>query len=244
VQALLARGGIDVRGQRLGHVMMMAELACIVCSGAPRGTQHTYALLAERAPGARSLSREEALAELARRYVRSHGPATVRDLARWATLTVADAARAIELLGDEAEVVSVGGTRFWRVGEPPRRTPRAHAAFLLQVYDEYLGGYSADSRRFADPDDLLHATPAVRTPFMHAIVLDGLVVGHWRPARKGAVGAVDVKLGAALDADGRAAVEAAVERYRRFVDRRTPPDRSGSFGPVRREQEEREDHGN
>jgi hypothetical protein len=56
--------------------MMQAELAGLICSGAARGKQQTYALLAERAPHAQTLAHDEALAELARRCFVGHGPAT------------------------------------------------------------------------------------------------------------------------------------------------------------------------
>ena len=72
--------GIEASGQRLGHIMMRAELDAVVTSGPRRGKQSTYALLDERAPGGRTLAREEALAELAGRYFASHGPALPRGL--------------------------------------------------------------------------------------------------------------------------------------------------------------------
>jgi len=43
----LTAAGIAVDGQRLAYVLMNAELNGVICSGAPRGSQHTYALLRE-----------------------------------------------------------------------------------------------------------------------------------------------------------------------------------------------------
>src|SRR5882762_9944043 len=77
--AVLTRGGIRAAGNRLAYIVMRAELDAIVCSGAMRGKQHTYALLDERVPHGKTLNREEALAELARRYFTSRGPATLND---------------------------------------------------------------------------------------------------------------------------------------------------------------------
>ncbi len=72
---VLQRARIDVSdGQRLGHLMMEAELDAVICSGARRGKQSTYALLDERAPLAPRLSRDEALAELATRYFATRAP--------------------------------------------------------------------------------------------------------------------------------------------------------------------------
>jgi hypothetical protein len=64
---------------RLTYLMIRAELDGVLCSGARRGKQFTYALLDEQAPQAKSLERDEALAELTRRYFTSHGPATLQD---------------------------------------------------------------------------------------------------------------------------------------------------------------------
>jgi hypothetical protein len=79
VAAALQRGGIRARGPRLAYIVMRAELDAIVCSGAMRGKQHTYALLDERAPETKALGKEAALAEFTRRYFTSRGPATRND---------------------------------------------------------------------------------------------------------------------------------------------------------------------
>jgi hypothetical protein len=94
----LARGGLRATGISLALLTMYAELAGVICSGPMRERQITYALLADRAPDARRLPRDEALAELTTRFVRSHGPATLRDLAWWSGLTAADARRGLEMI--------------------------------------------------------------------------------------------------------------------------------------------------
>ena len=59
-------------------------------SGASDQRDKLVALMDERVPAPRRLGRTEALAELALRYFTGHGPATERDLAYWATLTLTD----------------------------------------------------------------------------------------------------------------------------------------------------------
>jgi hypothetical protein len=54
-------------------------------------------------PGGRRLDREEALAELARRYLAGHGPAGVADLLTWSGLPAADGRTAFELIAGEIE---------------------------------------------------------------------------------------------------------------------------------------------
>src|SRR5258706_554065 len=88
--AALRAGGVALTPQRLGHIMLRAELDLVVCSGALAGKQQTYALVEQRAPRAESLPRDAALAELARRYFSSPGPATLKDCMWWSSLSSAD----------------------------------------------------------------------------------------------------------------------------------------------------------
>ena len=123
----LAAGGIEASGTRLACLVMHAELEGLIVSGLMRGKQHTYTLMSERAPRPRKLRRDEALAELARRYLRGHGPAQVQDLAWWAGLTQADAKKAFDLVGADLEKVPVGEAVYLRAplaaAGPRRATP-------------------------------------------------------------------------------------------------------------------------
>ena len=102
LKAVLQRAGIRVDGtQRLAHVVMQAELDAVTRSGARRGRHFTHALLDERVPVSRAPSRDDALAELARRYSRSHGPASLRDFVWWSGLTTADARAGIAIVERE-----------------------------------------------------------------------------------------------------------------------------------------------
>jgi hypothetical protein len=96
--AVLEGAGVATDGFRLAYILMHAELNGLVCSGAPRGRQHTYALLDERAE---RRTRDEALAKLTLRYFTSHGPATAKDLRWWSSLTAADVATGLELVGSQ-----------------------------------------------------------------------------------------------------------------------------------------------
>jgi hypothetical protein len=179
--AALAEAGIDAaNGLRLGYIMMHAELDGLVCSGALRGKQQTYALISERVPQSKSLPRDEAVVELVRRYFTSHGPATANDFARWSGLTVADAKRGIEALGSALVSVSYKGRDLWfRPPEGPIATGSSPAAHLVQGYDEYVIGYG-DFREIFNPrwERMLSLT----NPFLHAVLIDGQVVASWKRA--------------------------------------------------------------
>ena len=75
LKGILADIGIMTDVQRLAHIIMQAELEGLICSGPMQGRQHTYVLVDERVRESRALTREQSLAELARRYFGSHGPA-------------------------------------------------------------------------------------------------------------------------------------------------------------------------
>jgi hypothetical protein len=196
---------------------MHAELELLLCSGGLRGRQQTYALVEERVPEDRPLEGDEALAELAGRYLRSRSPATERDLAVWASLTLADARRAVGLLGDAVERVAVEGRQYWRWCEPPPpERPDVMRAHLLQGYDEYVMSYS-ESRDVLDRQGLAGVAPPGQSLLLHAVLVDGQVIGHWlrRPNRQQVV--IEVQLARRLTHEEEAALDAAVERYGRFV---------------------------
>ncbi|MDR1635338.1 MAG: winged helix DNA-binding domain-containing protein [Bifidobacteriaceae bacterium] len=81
--------------------------AGIAVFGPTRGTEQLLALAETWIPAPRRLDLEEALAEIATGFVRSHGPATERDLARWAGRSLGEARRGIAAAGDR--VVRVPG---------------------------------------------------------------------------------------------------------------------------------------
>ena len=131
-ERLLQDGRIEAAGQRLAYIVMALELDAVICSGPRRGKQFTYALVEERAPQARVLPRDEALAELARRYFQSHGPATVHDFGWWSGLPVKDARAAAatvaaDLVLREPPAPRTGGRRRLPAAQlrrVPDRLPR------------------------------------------------------------------------------------------------------------------------
>jgi Winged helix DNA-binding domain len=141
--------GIGGSGQMLMVLLAHAELDGLICSGTITGGQHTYALTGERVPAPRRLGRAEALAELAWRYFTGHGPATERDLAYWATLTLTDVRAGLAQVHDRLDSFSHDGRTFWHApGDAPTR-PQQPAAHLLQILDETYRGYQ-DSRWVLD----------------------------------------------------------------------------------------------
>ncbi len=203
--------------QRFTHIMMRAELDGIVCSGARRGKQFTYALLDERAPQARTLDRDEALAEFARRYFTSHGPATLQDFVWWSGLTVADARAGLEMVTSQLMHEVVDGQTYWFSMSTPPAKDLSQAAYLLPNYDEYIVGYTDRSAVF-DASHTNKLDPRGNVLFNHTIVMDGQVVGTWkRTIKKDAVIITPSLLTPLNDAETRA-FAAAANRYGAFLD--------------------------
>jgi hypothetical protein len=113
------RAGIPGLDQRFPYLLTQAELDGLICSGPRKGKQFTYALLAERAPQARTLERGEAVAELAKRYFTSHGPATLQDFAWWSGRTIADARVGLEANPSPLHPEVIAGKTYWLAGQLP-----------------------------------------------------------------------------------------------------------------------------
>lgn len=212
----LRKANIEAAGMRLAYLMMRAELDAVICSGPRRGNQFTYALLEERVPrAARTLTRDEALAELTRRYFTSHGPATVRDYAWWSGLTVRDAKTGIEMVGPALRREVIGDRTYWLAASSKTPARRASSsAHLLPNYDEYLIAYKDRGSEF-----LPHAGAAARgsDAFAHQLVIDGRLVGAWkRTIDAGTVRVRALTFRPLARAETRA-LKAAAERYGRFT---------------------------
>ncbi|WP_157253991.1 winged helix DNA-binding domain-containing protein [Nonomuraea typhae] len=179
IAALLARHGIVAEGFRLGYILIYAELERVICSGPLRGKRHTYALLDERVPRAASLERDAALAELVRRFFTSHGPATAKDLAWWSSLTLADIATGLSLVGDALESTDVRGVTYWSAPRDAPAPAGSPSVRLLQAYDEYIVGYR-QSRHLLDLGGLMAAAPDGLALPNGVIVVDTQVAGRWR----------------------------------------------------------------
>ena len=209
----LAGAGLAVDGPRMGLFTADAELAALICSGATGDGEQTYALLDERAPRARRLERDEALAELVLRYFAGHGPATERDLAYWATTTLADVRRGLGEVGDRLESFELDGRRYWFTEPPPppaRLEPRGH---LLLILDELYRGYQ-DSRGHIDVDGL--SQPG-RTPSVGMALIDGQIVGGMRRAIQSGSVRFEVLPLRVLDGQEIDALSEAGRRYARFL---------------------------
>jgi hypothetical protein len=168
--AIAERTGME--GQSVYHALFLASVRVGLVRGPVDGARHLYVLtrdwLGEQPP----VDRDAALAELARRYLAGHGPATDRDLARWAGVALRDAraglgAIAAELVEEEGGLIDLA--KRPAAGAPPA-PPR-----LLGSFDPVLLGWTSR-------DDLVgpHASRIVSGGiFRPFAIVGGRVVATW-----------------------------------------------------------------
>lgn len=212
----LEHAGISTAGQRGYHLLARSAQEGLICFGVRRGKQHTFALLDEWIPPTQPLARDEALAELAGRYVAGHGPATLQDLARWAGLTQAEARIGLEGAGKAVVRETVAGQDYWMPTAPPARPGDVDRVFLLPGFDEYLLGYG-DRSAVLDPEFAPRICPGGNGMFSPTVVIGGQVTGTWkRTLKKGAV-TIDVTPFRPLTSAETQALNAEADRYGRFL---------------------------
>ena len=219
--AELTAAGIDPGGQRGISILGHLALRQLLVVGPHEGRQPTYALLEEWVRQGDRPERDEGLGRLALRYFRSHGPATARDLARWAGITLTDARRGIEVALPSLATLELGTESYHlslavlEAGDPE---PDGDA-LLLPGFDEYLLGYTDRSAAIdADREELI--VPGKNGMFLATMVEHGRVVGTWRRTlgSRGTV-ALELRPFARLSRSALAGFEAAAAEYGRFLGR-------------------------
>jgi hypothetical protein len=183
LRAVLEQSGISTHGDlRYSYLLVYAEMECAICSGGREGKQFTYALFDDRAPNARTMSREDSIAELAYRYFMTRGPATVQDFAKWSWLTLTECRRGLAAVENRLHAHEVDGTRMWSApGVSPNFDHKPLAQFL-SIYDEYIASYK-DPRALHKPEHgaLLKAMGNALTG---VLLIDGQIAGTFRRSDK------------------------------------------------------------
>ena len=201
--------------QRLARLVMHAELDALICSGARRGNQHTYALLDERVPPTKPLERDAALVELAKRYFTTRGPATVDDFAWWSGLTKTDGRRGLEGAESGLEHEVVEGRQYW-FPTPARLKARSPLVRLLPNYDEYFIGLK-DRSAMGTRLKGLGFEGDVSFLGGHILTIDGQVVGGWTRILRGKKLIVELKGPTTFDGVEHRSIEKEVRRFGAFL---------------------------
>lgn len=176
--AKLEEAGISTARQRGIHITGRLAQEGLLCLGPRADKQPTFVLLDQWIADHRTLEREQALAELARRYFHSHGPATPQDFAWWSGLTVKDVQLAIELAAADLVQEIIGGRRYLHSGEEPESTDVSGDPHLLPSFDEYLVAYK--DRSEAVEARFSRQVIGINGLFNAGIVIGGRIVGTWK----------------------------------------------------------------
>lgn len=173
----LQQAKIATDGNRSSYLLFRAELDGIICSGKTREGKQTYALLAERVPNKKTLSKEEALATLAERYFNSRGPATLKDFINWSGLSVTDAKRAMEMVKTLFVQETVNGETYWFNTAVTKHANGGAEVHLLPGFDEFIIGYKdrTASLPLAHTKTIINVNGIFRPP----LVVNGQVKGLW-----------------------------------------------------------------
>lgn len=167
----LDAAGLRTEGQALIHLFFLAAVRGIIVRGPMLGKQHAYVLVRDWLGVQKPVDREKALAELARRYLVGHQPATDRDLARWAGLPLRDARAGLKAIGSELEGGEDGLVRLAKRPEPARLpAPR-----LLGAFDPALLGWTAREPILGE-----HTSLVTRNGIFHPFAMvKGKAVAKW-----------------------------------------------------------------
>src|SRR5262249_52476111 len=133
----------------------------------------TFLALSEGKPW----SKEEALAELARRYFTSRGPVTLADFTYWSGLPISEARAGLVSIKSELVEEQIDGQVYFMSPEPVK--PPERSLYLLPGFDEYVLGYK-DRSAVLDPQFANAICPGGNGMFMATIVSEGCIIGTWK----------------------------------------------------------------
>jgi hypothetical protein len=193
----LDTAGVRTDGQAMIHLLFLAALRGIAVRGPATGKQHAYVLVRDWLGEAPPIDRDKALAELARRYLVGHQPASDRDLAKWAGLPLRDARAGLAAIAGEIEQGEDGLLRLVRRPAPVRLPPPR----LLGAFDPVLLGWTSR-------EDILgsHTQLVTRNGVFHPFAMaKGKAVANWGfpggEVKLQPLQALSAKTAAALEAD-------------------------------------------
>jgi hypothetical protein len=173
------------------HLLAHLAQQGVICQGPVRSGEQLFVLVSRWVRGGRRLGRdldeEEALAEVALRYVRGHGPASVQDLARWTGLPLGAARRGLAAAGRLVHLELDGRTLLATpelLDASPEDRAEARRTLLLPGFDEVVLGY-ADRSVTLSREDEQRVVPGRNGVFRPTVLHDGHVVGMWRVVGSG-----------------------------------------------------------
>ncbi|MBF4571535.1 AlkZ family DNA glycosylase [Herbiconiux sp. VKM Ac-1786] len=221
--AALESAGLEPTGQRGMHLIWLLAHEGLICWGpmAEGGTQQALVLLDEWAPATRDRSPDEAHDELLLRYVRGHGPTTLKDFCHWSKLLVSDSSAALARIRDRLEEVELGGASYLvEAGDIEARAREAGTAppqLALPGFDEFLLGYRSRQPALA-AEFSARVVPGENGMFFPMLVSRGAIVGTWKRSITAKAVTVTTDPFEPLTAAEQKGFERALRRYAAFLE--------------------------
>lgn len=186
------------------HLIVRLAHDGVICLGPWAGKEQCVVLVDGWVPDGPGPDGDEALLEVATRYVSGHGPATAADLARWTGLPLGAVKRALAAAGDDLATVDIDGTTHFAdpavLDASPSRLQDAGRVMLLPGFDELILGY-ADRRAVIDPSHFERLVPGANGIFRPTVVHQGRIVATWRFRGSGRSARIEVDPFMPLSAD-------------------------------------------
>lgn len=182
LMSIIQENGISTEGSRSYHILLYASLNGLICQTNSVKSMPNYALT-DRIEAHRSLlTREEAVAELTRRYFISRGPATIADFSWWSGLTVKEIKGGLDANNHLLTNETIDGQLYWFM-DNPNSIPTEPNSHLLPGFDEFLLGYKDRTASLQTEFNSLWC-PGNNGMFMPFVVKDGEVIGIWKRIKK------------------------------------------------------------
>lgn len=160
-------------------IMMNAELDGLVCNGKMKGKQITYALLEEKVSRPKAkLTKEEALAKLAKRYFESHGPATLFDFSWWSGFPPTVCKKSINAIELQLNSIHIEDQTYWFGKDVQEAKNFRESVHFLPAFDEILISYKTREASIL----VEHQAKAFTNNgiFKPIILENGKVIGTWK----------------------------------------------------------------
>ena len=211
----LQREGLAANSAQMTHFMMRAEQDEIVCSGAMRGKQHTYALFDERVPRSTPLSRDEALAKLAERYFSSHAPASLQDFVWWSGLTTSEARQGLDAIKSKF-VSEIVDSQTYFLPNDFKIDSSNESCHILPAFDEYIIAYRYRNAVLSSEN---HSKAVSSNGIFRPVILqNGKVSGLWKKKTSGKKISVATDFFEQTDELSEKLLDKAIESYCKFLN--------------------------
>ncbi|AYV56654.1 winged helix DNA-binding domain-containing protein [Leptospira kmetyi] len=218
---LFSKAGIDATKNRLSFILQRAGLDQILCFGERREKEFTYVLFDEWLVKTKAETKtdEEALNELAMRFFRSRGPATIFDFIWWSGLSASDAKKALDGVSSRLKSEVVEEKTYWmpkNLRDSALDNSTKDDVYLLPGFDEFLLGYT-DRGASIDVAYQKRMIPA-NGVFSATIVVAGKVIGTWKRTFKKDHVLIEISPFVKPNGKIKDGIVEAAERYSSFLE--------------------------